>query len=186
MIMVDSLAAFVVAGPTQAEAASVAPFEELYRLHAAGVHRFCVSQVGDRAIAEDLTHETYIRAFAAFARVRPDPATARPWLLSIARNLARDHHRRSRRTRLLTLRLQHSGRADGDVEGEAEQRRELRRVSAALATMRPRERELIGLRVAADLPYRQIAEMLGSSESIVKVATHRALTKLRSRLEEAR
>jgi RNA polymerase sigma-70 factor (ECF subfamily) len=185
MIMVDSLAAFV-AGTTQAEAATVVPFEELYRLHAAAVHRFCVSQVGDRAIAEDLTHETYIRAFTAFARVRPDPVTARPWLLSIARNLARDHHRRTRRLRVLTLRLQRGRHVDRDVESDAEQRHELRRVTAALATMRPRERELIGLRVAADLSYRQIADMLGSSESIVKVATHRALTKLRSRLEATR
>jgi RNA polymerase sigma-70 factor (ECF subfamily) len=82
------------------------------------------------------------------------------------------------------LRLQRAPRRHSDVEVDAEQRDQLRRVSAALATLRSRDRELIGLRVAADLSYRQIADVLGSSESVVKVATHRALTKLRIRLEE--
>jgi RNA polymerase sigma-70 factor (ECF subfamily) len=181
--MITSLAA--AAGVTgTAEATAMEPFEELYGLHAASVHRFCVSQVGDQAIAEDLTHETFMRALAAYERVRPDGATVRSWLLTIARNLSRDHHRRAGRRRLLMLRLQRAPRRHSDVEADAEQRDQLRSVSAALATLRARDRELIGLRVAADLSYRQIADMLGSSETVVKVATHRALTKLRIRLEE--
>jgi DNA-directed RNA polymerase specialized sigma24 family protein len=55
-------------------------------------------------------------------------------------------------------------------------------VAAALAGMRRRDRELIGLRVAADLSYRVVGELLGMSEPAAKVATHRALGRLRERL----
>jgi RNA polymerase sigma factor (sigma-70 family) len=51
--------------------------------------------------------------------------------------------------------------------------------------MRPRERELIGLRVAADLSYREVGELMGMSEPAAKVATHRALRRLRERLGKA-
>jgi hypothetical protein len=63
------------AGSTRAKAAVAKLFDDLYSCHAGSVHRFCLSQVGDAALAEDLTHETFARAFAAHERVSPDPAT---------------------------------------------------------------------------------------------------------------
>jgi RNA polymerase sigma-70 factor (ECF subfamily) len=57
-------------------------------------------------------------------------------------------------------------------------------VQIELQQLRRRERELIGLRVAADLSYRDIGAILGISEDAAKVATHRALTRLRAHLEE--
>jgi RNA polymerase sigma-70 factor (ECF subfamily) len=159
---------------------ALVPFEEVYRCHAAGVHRFCVSQVPDRALAEDLTHETFVRAFVAYERVGPDLDSARAWLLAIAHNLCADHHRRHRRWRGLLARL--TDRSSADVEAIAEHRVDLVRVTAALASFRERERQLIGLRVAADLSYREIAEVLRITEAAAKVGTHRALTKLRARL----
>jgi RNA polymerase sigma factor (sigma-70 family) len=71
--------------------------------------------------------------------------------------------------------------ATGNVETVAEYRVDIERVTTALAAFRDGERQLIGLRVAADLSYREIAEVLGTSEAAAKVATHRALTKLRAR-----
>jgi DNA-directed RNA polymerase specialized sigma24 family protein len=57
------------------------------------------------------------------------------------------------------------------------------RAPGAGAPCRPAPRQVIGLRVAADLSYREMAEVLGTSEAAAKMATHRALTKLRARLE---
>jgi RNA polymerase sigma-70 factor, ECF subfamily len=156
-------------------------FDDVYRLHAAAVHRFCLSQAGNRPLAEDLTHETFAKAFVAYERVRPDPASTRTWLLAIARNLVTDHHRRRSRWRRLLDRMPAAPR--DDVEMLVDRRDRLRRVTAALAALAPRDRELIGLRVAADLSYREVAKVLGSTEPVVKVATHRALNRLRARLE---
>jgi len=161
------------------------PFEHLYTSHVTSVHRFCLSQVGDAAAAEDITHDTFIRAYAAYDRVRPAEDTARTWLISIARNLSTDHHRRHGRWRRLLERQRRLVAEQRDVESLAEERSQLRAVAAAMAGMRRRERELIGLRVAADLSYRQVGELLGMSEPAAKVATHRALGRLRERLGRA-
>jgi len=168
-----------------AEEPELAPFEDVYRCHAGSVHRFCVSQVCDPAAAEDLTHETFVKAFVAYQRVGPDLTSARAWLLTIARNLCTDHERHRGRWRRLLSRLVQRPSATGNVETVAEQRADIERVTTTLAGFPDRERQLIGLRVAADLSYREIAEVLGTSEAAAKVATHRALTKLRARLENS-
>ena len=62
------------------------------------------------------------------------------------------------------------------MEPLAQQRADIIRVTAALAALRDRDRQLIGLRIAADLSYREIAAVMDSSEQVVKVATFRAGT----------
>ena len=158
-------------------------FDELYREHAAHVNRFCLSQVGDAGVAEDLTHETFLRALGVDVARRPS-GELRPWLIRIARNGCIDHHRR--RSRLSRILTHWSGVAAAapSVERIAEDRDRLRQVQAELQRLGRRERELIGLRVAADLSYRDIAEILNIGEDAAKVATHRALTRLRGQLQE--
>jgi RNA polymerase sigma-70 factor (ECF subfamily) len=169
-------------------AGEVAPasFGDVYERHAGSVHRFCLSQVHDPAVAEDLTHETFVRAFVAYERIRPDLTSTRAWLITIARNLCTEHHRRLGRVRRLVSRLVQGRPPLADVESVAGQRGEVARVTAALAAFPARDRQLIGLRVAADLSYREVAAVLGTSEAAAKVATHRALVKLRARLESSR
>lgn len=165
---------------------ALVPFEEVYRCYAGSVHRFCVSQICDPTAADDLTHETFLKAFVAYQRVGPDLTSARAWLLTIARNLCTDHERnRGRWRRLLSRWVERPSATGNVVETVAEHRADIGRVTAALAGFRDRERQLIGLRVAADLSYWEIAEVLGISEAAAKVATHRALRKLRARLENS-
>ena len=67
------------------------------------VWRLC-ARLGDRADADDLTQEVYLRALPALVRFRAD-ASARTWLLQIARHVCADHVRRSTRRRALMDRL---------------------------------------------------------------------------------
>jgi RNA polymerase sigma-70 factor (ECF subfamily) len=159
-------------------------FEFVYATHAARVYRFCLSQIGQTEAAQDITHEAFMKAFVAYERVSPEPETVQRWLLTIARNCCMDYHRQRRRWRRLLARLQAAHDSPPDVEALAHQRSELDRASAALLSLKPRERELIGLRVAADLTYRQVAEIAGVSEEAAKAATRRTLLKLRSTLED--
>jgi RNA polymerase sigma-70 factor (ECF subfamily) len=71
------------------------------------VWRVC-ARLGDRADADDLTQEVYVRALPALARFRAD-ASARTWLLQIARHVCADHVRRSSRRRALVDRLVQRG-----------------------------------------------------------------------------
>lgn len=157
-------------------------FQRVYSEHAVAVHSFCVSQVGDWGVAEDLTHETFIRAFAAYGRVHPDKGALRTWLVAIARNLCRDHHRARRRWHRLAVRVGSGSRPAPTVEESVQTRADLRRVVAGMAELGARDRELIGLRVAAGLSHRQIGELMGLSEATAKVASFRALNRLRKRL----
>jgi len=156
--------------------------DRLYVEHAAAVHSYCLSQVGEKAVAEDLTHETFIRAFAAYARVQPEPPALRTWLVAIARNLCRDQRRARTRWQRLAARVGREEHPADTVEHVAQVRDDLRRVVAAMAELSTRDRELIGLRTAAGLSYRQIGGLIGVSEETAKVAGFRALRRLRKHL----
>jgi RNA polymerase sigma-70 factor, ECF subfamily len=160
------------------------PFDDVYTSHAANVYRFCLSQLGDAEAAADVTQDAFIKGFSAYQRVSPDPETTRTWLISIARNCCVDYRRQNGRWQRLLRRLERFRESPLDVEVLAHHHSELERATAAIARLRTRERELIGLRVAADLSFREVATLLGISEEAAKVATRRALRKLRSKLED--
>src|ERR1700676_4198288 len=103
------------------------------------LHAFFAYRLGSRADAEDLTQETLERAFRAWARYDPARASARTWLLAIARNLLIDHFRASAGRRTLPL-------ADepGIEAASLEPRLGLDpRLAAALEGLADREREII-------------------------------------------
>ena len=84
------------------------------------VWRVC-ARLGDRADADDLTQEVYLRALPALARFRGD-ASARTWLLQIARHVCADHVRRSTRRRALVGRLAQRSLRGGPGRGPAHRR----------------------------------------------------------------
>jgi RNA polymerase sigma-70 factor (ECF subfamily) len=163
---------------------AVTPFDEVYREHADAVFRFCVSQVRNPAVAEDVTGDVFASAFAAYGRVRPDPEGVRPWLFRIARNAVIDQYRREGRRHSLLARIGRDRGATATVEESAEQRSALASICAAIETLSRRDRQLVGLRVAGGLSFAEVAGVLGMREGAAKMATHRALERLRARLEE--
>jgi len=158
-------------------------FEDVYSAHADSIYRFCLSQVRNPAVAEDLAAETFTSAFSAYARVNPGTDMVRPWLFRIARNVVIDRGRRlARRLRALSL-LAARPSPGRSIEEAAQQRAELRAVVAAITELGARDRVLVGLRVGAALPFADIAEVLGISEVAARTATHRALQRVRAAVD---
>jgi RNA polymerase sigma-70 factor (ECF subfamily) len=160
-------------------------FEQVYREHVASVYRFCLSLVRDPVEAEDVAAEVFLSALAAYERTRPDADDVRPWLLRIARNEVVDRERRRRRrTRLLDRFFSGVSEVDPSVNVEAQVvvREELRDVLGVMKRLSSRDRQLVGLRLAADLPYAEIGAVLGMTEHAATVATRRALQRLRGYL----
>jgi RNA polymerase sigma-70 factor (ECF subfamily) len=152
-------------------------FQTLYEAHAPAVHRFALFLSGNRAQAEDITSETFIRVWTAPARL--ELTTVRAYLLTIARNLYLQGLRRDRRRADLP-----DGVADpapGPHE-EAAGREEMAAVMAALGQLPEVDRAALLMRAEDGLPYEQIAAALGLSEAAARVRVHRA----RLRLAEAR
>jgi RNA polymerase sigma-70 factor (ECF subfamily) len=160
------------------------PFEEVYSRWSLRVYRFCVSQVGDPAVAEDIAAETFKSAFAAYERTKPDPDGLQAWLFRIARNAVTDHRRSQFRWLGLLGRLGSNLNHSSDIESNAQLRDEVRDAFAALANLKKRERLLVSLRVGGELSYAEIAKVVGMSEQATGMATRRALDKLRQNAQE--
>lgn len=148
---------------------------ELFRRHHERVYAFCYRMVGDRATAEDVCQEVFLRVlrFRHGYRAR---AAFTTWLLRIARNSCLDALRRSDRERraLATQRVESEVAMDGRPNEE-----DVARVQEALARLAPKDREVLVLSRYHDLPVAAIAEICGASVSAVKVRIHRALRRLR-------
>jgi RNA polymerase sigma-70 factor (ECF subfamily) len=155
----------------------VIEFEALYTTHARAVYRFALSLSGNRALAEDVTSETFIRVWSA--RDRLDLKTVIGYLMTIARRLYLEQLGRDRR----------HGTIDHDPEDEApgphaqaEGRSELDAVLADLQALAEPDRAALLMRAQDQMPYEEIAAALGISAGAAKVKVHRA----RRRLAELR
>lgn len=155
-------------------------FDGVYRDHADSLYRYCLSQLGDPHRAEDAAADAFSFALASWPRVRPDGDGVRPWLFRIARNACIDEMRRHGRLGRLHLRLIRRGGAETDVESTAIVRDELRSALAALGRLGNRDRQLVGLRIAAGLSHAEIAEVTGMTEAAVRQAVRRALERVRA------
>lgn len=118
------------------------------------VWRVC-ARLGDRAHADDLTQEVYLRALPALVRFRGD-ASARTWLLSIARHVCADHVRRSSRRRALLARL--AERSDRSEAATAPRTGELE-IDEAVAALDDDRRAAFVLTQVAGLSYAEAAEV---------------------------
>ena len=154
-------------------------FETLYRSSRDDLYAYVLTLVRDRAAAEDVTAIAFERAYRrrrTFDRHRGDQ---RGWLFGIARNAALDELRRRRRAATLVVEpedISEDELADHDEEDHAVRRTAVRE---ALASLAPRERELIALKFHAGLTNAELASVLGVSESNAGTMLHRAVQKLR-------
>jgi RNA polymerase sigma factor (sigma-70 family) len=132
----------------------------------------------DRALAEELASETFVRAFAARGRYDPAYQDARPWLYEIATNLVRKHARSEERRRRAYACALEPDETKGGLEGAAERidaAIEAQSVAVELARLRPADRDTLLLFALTDLDYEGIA-----------VATRVPVGTVRSRLHRAR
>lgn len=148
-------------------------FQELYDSFARDVYRFALWLAGDEARAEDLTSETFIRAWTRREEIRTE--TLKAYLISIARNLYLMQLRKD--SRMTGLEDIHSDPSPGPYR-VAESRHELSRIEQILKSMRECDRTAFVLRVKHELPYTDIARILGISLTSAKVKVHRVRRKL--------
>lgn len=148
------------------------------------VYRFALRLSSDPHAAEDLTQETFLRAWRQRGELR-DERAARVWLFRIAANLWRDQLRRGRSPVARAGPL-----ADSEVGGNpgperlAIGREELRRTLDALAGLPPRQREVLHLCAVEGLGPTEIAGILDISVDAAKASLWLARTALRLQLPD--
>jgi RNA polymerase sigma-70 factor (ECF subfamily) len=144
-------------------------FATVYERHAADVFRFAFYLSGNRSDAEDITSETFVRAFVAPERIKA--MTVKAYLLTIARNLFLQGLRRRSRQSPLPDDVADPGPA---ASHRLEQASELQAVMTTLQTLAEIDRSALLMRAIDGLPYDEIAHALGISLSSAKVKVHRA------------
>ncbi|HWE58660.1 MAG TPA: sigma-70 family RNA polymerase sigma factor [Solirubrobacteraceae bacterium] len=162
-------------------------FGELYQRHAAAIYRYHCRCARDADAAHDLTAETFAQAWLTRARFRDEAGgSAAPWLYGIARNvvLMSVRRRRIEQAGLERLGMFGDAAALSGVEHQPDDSW-LAELEAALDELPAAQREAVRLRFDADLAYDQLAVALETSPQAARVRVHRALTTLRSRLNQS-
>ena len=153
-------------------------FSALYAKYAPDVFRFAMYLAGNRAEAEDITSETFVRAWAA-----PGPiamGTVKGYLLAIARNLFLQELRK--RSHAVPLNEDICDPHPGPGE-QTEKKAEYLAVIARLQQLPESDRAALLMSAFEGMPYAEIARTLGISLAAVKMKIHRSRLDL-SRLEE--
>lgn len=157
-------------------------FGELYDRHVVRVYRHIYYMVGNAAEAEDLTAQTFLRAWEAIGRYQVRGAPFVSWLLRIAHNMGVSYLRSKRESSEL-----HDGIVDHkmqrDPESAYEQTADEELVREAILKLREEQRQVIVLRFIEDLDYREVAEIIGKSVAAIRVIQHRALNSLRKHMQ---
>ena len=152
-------------------------FDDTYERHHASLFRYLHRHTGDADLADDLAQEAFIRLF----RSKVPESEARPWLVRVATNLARDHGRSaSRRARLAAARAEAGvSLATPPADAETSRARAIARVRAALDALDERERRMLLMREEG-FRYREIADVVGVAPGSVGTLLARALARFRS------
>lgn len=149
--------------------------ERFYADHREGVFRYLRRMVGAHETARDLTQEVFLRVSRAGVPDAPEIGR-RAWVFRIARNLALNHLRDTRR-RPVAVELGHPAIGAGQELGMA--------LRDAIARLPPAERDVFLLREHGGLTYQEIAEAGDMTTDAVRASLHRARQRLREELREA-
>ena len=160
-------------------------FRAFYDRTARSVWSYLARITGDRALADDLLQESYYRFLRAERRF-DNESHRRNYLFRIATNLAHDRRRRGRHAVSVPVPAENEPGAlvdRSDVAGDTERRTDLAR---AMATLKPRERQMLWLAYAQGSSHEEIAASLGVRKSSIKILLFRARRRLAAALGVAR
>lgn len=176
-------------------------FTRLHRLYGPRLYGYLLRYTGDAFLAEDLCQETFIRLMEKCG-VFEEGKELRPWIYTIATNLAINAQRRGRRDQKTTkesdvssfLWERHGIQGEFNMDycrdmkkssplAEVLLRETREQVRGAVEQLPPQYRDLLLLRYWQDMSYKQIAEVLGRPIGTVRVLLHRAKAVLKQRLK---
>jgi RNA polymerase sigma factor (sigma-70 family) len=170
-----------------------AAFPDVVDQHRDRLYTIALRLLGDRRDAEEVAQDALVRAFRAIQGYRPERTAdlrLRPWLASIAVNLARNRRRRAEDRRppsqlepMLDAGFDPAVDGRSGPEQQADRRETQRELAMALLRLPPSRRAAIVLRHVDGLSVAETAEALGRPEGTVKAQVFHGLRELRMALE---
>ena len=159
-----------------------AAFGLLYERYYDRVYRYCRARTQTHEDSADLAQQVFVQAFYNLHRYRPRGSSFAAWLFRIAHNLAIDASRRRRHRTvpwddvpdMTALVARETGPEEAALRNE-----ELARLRVAISKLSPDQRDILVLRFAAGLSVREIAAVIGKSESATQMRLWRTLQTIR-------
>ncbi len=164
-------------------------FGQLYDRYVRRVYGAIYARVGNRAEAEDLTAQVFLKALENLSRLDASRGGFGPWIFGIARNLVVDRHRR--KSRRVTIPVEaapawQEPRTHDGLEQAAIGKQRAGCLWQRALELPAAQRQVIELRFVQGLKTEEIASVMGRSAAAVKQLTYRALEHLRAWEEEFR
>ena len=170
--------------PRHAINGDAAAWEPLVLAHQEAVFRLSYLLLGDPDDAEDIAQESFLGAWNYLKRFDPT-RPLRPWLLSIASNLASNRRRSAGRyLAALTRAFRNEPTASANVEQKSAQHMEANDLWEAVRTLSVADQQIIYLRYFLELSVTETAQSLGVAEGTVKSRLSRALERLRGIIQQ--
>ncbi len=155
-------------------------FTALYERYRRSIYSFCLQMTADRLLAEDATHDTFIRMFDNIRSLN-DPSVFRSWLYAIARNQVYKILQKQKPNGRLTDDVVWSGEMP-DAALESAEEREM--IDCCIKALKLEYREVLTLREFKQLSYAEIAAVTGATESSVKSRLFKARNALAEKLRK--
>ena len=166
----------LVAAAQQGDAAA---FGELYDRYVDVVFRYVLFRVGDRPLAEDVTSETFLRAFRRIGSISYQGRDVGAWFVTIARNLVLDHVKSSRfRLEVATPEPDEGQQSEPGPESQVLARLTNTELLACVQQLGSDQRECVELRFLQGFSVAETAAAMGRNEGAIKALQHRAVRRL--------
>ena len=153
--------------------------EKLYETCYMRFFSYAMTLAGERSQAEEITQETFFRAFSKQSEFRGESDEV-TWLCAIAKNYWLDEKRRGKRTEAMPEEMTDLG---SGPEQAAVDRDSSFRIHMALHQLEEPYREVFELRVFGELSFREIGMIFSKTENWARVTYHRARLKLQERMD---
>jgi RNA polymerase sigma-70 factor (ECF subfamily) len=161
----------------------------LYRSLVNKTFGFCMTRIGgNRAVAEDLTQEIFLKLVNRIDTFDPDRGSFPVWFWQLARNTVIDYHRREKEIPASDLvsatetdgdEVQYDTPEPNDRAAEAEARYDYSRILAFVRTLSPDDQTLFELRFVGELSYDEVGAVVGKDAGALRVAVNRLRKKIR-------
>ncbi|MGA9225693.1 MAG: RNA polymerase sigma factor [Mesobacillus sp.] len=154
---------------------------EIYDRYHRDVYHFALYFTNNKQEAEDITQETFVKIMKSISNLK-DPEKLKTWILSIARNTAMDMHRKRKFVSLFPEWVFDKEKDTVTPEERLIQKGEWTELQNALLKLKHQYRTVVILRGIKELSIRETAEILGCSETKVRVDYHRALLHMKKQI----
>jgi RNA polymerase sigma-70 factor (ECF subfamily) len=162
-----------------AQAGDGEAFGQLYDRYFDMVYRFIYYRVNDRALAEDFTSETFLRALRRISTISYQGRDIGAWFVTIARNIVLDHVKSARNRLEVTT----ADTIEGEERAQSTEAAVLEvltseRLMQAVRQLGDEQRECVMLRFIQGLSVAETAQIMGKNDGAIKALQHRAVRKL--------